>query len=270
VDNSTDGTADFVRQSFPAVEVVERIGPATVPELWGEGILKSRHEIVALTTASMAPEAGWARALLDAYTGNEWAGVGGVVLPGIGLDPLAAAVYWLRYHRYAGRPEAGVASDIPGDNGSYRRSCLAPYTARIKREGFWEYEINQDLTAGGARLFSTPESAVRYLGGESFVEFARQRVVHGRRFGAKRIERLSKARTWLLVALWPLTPVAFLARIVGGASRAGGATSLLRASAPLLWLLLCWSVGELQGYVMGLPHTSAQSARPERAAAERN
>src|SRR5438876_69187 len=81
VDNSTDGTADFVRQRFPAVKVIEKTGSALVPELWGEGVLMSRAEIVALTTANMAPEAGWATALLDVYARDEWAGVGGVVLP---------------------------------------------------------------------------------------------------------------------------------------------------------------------------------------------
>lgn len=269
VDNSTDGTADFVRQGFPTVEVVERTGDALVPELWGHGILMSREEIVALTTGNMAPEAGWAAAVLDAYTRDEWAGVGGVVLPAAGLDALAAAVYWLRYHRYAGRPPASVVRDIPGDNGSYRRSHLTPYTDRIRREGFWEYEINQDLTASGARLFNTPDAAVRYLGGESFVDFARQRLVHGRRFGANRIARLRGVRRWLLVASWPLTPVAFLARIVREASRAGGAASLLRASPPLVCLLMCWSVGELSGYLMGPAPASAKAVRPERQLAER-
>jgi hypothetical protein len=98
------------------------------------------------------------------------------------------------------------------------------------------------------------------VGGESFGDFARQRLVHGRRFGAKRVERLQGARRWLLVAAWPLTPVTFLARIVREAAQAGGGTSLLRASPPLLWLLLCWSVGELQGYLTG------PAVRSERAA----
>jgi hypothetical protein len=139
--------------------------------------------------------------------------------------------------------------DVPGDNGNYRRARLEPYFDRIRREGFWENEINQDLVRSGDQLFTTPAAAVRYVGGESYSTFAHQRVLHGRRFGAKRMAALGGVRGWLLLAAWPLTLMALLARIVRGAAKAGGTASLVRAFPPLVWLLLCWSGGELQGYL---------------------
>jgi glycosyltransferase involved in cell wall biosynthesis len=232
------------------VEFVEH-GPGLVPELWAAGILRSREAIVALTTANMAAEPGWADSLLDVYARETYDAVGGIILPGADLDRSAAAVYWLRYHRYAGRLPAGPVDDIPGDNGSYRRGVLEPAFSRIRREGFWEFEFNQELRRRGGRLYSTPAAAVRYLGGESFGDFARQRVVHGRRFGGKRVAAAPGPRRWLSVAVWPLTPVAFLVRIVREARRAGGSASLARSFGPLIWLLLCWSIGELEGYVLG-------------------
>lgn len=251
VDKSSDGTAEWVRQHFPSIEVLQKTGDVLVPELWAEGVMRSREPIVALTTANMAAEPNWASAILDCYARGEWAGVGGVILPAAGLNPLDAAIYWLRYHRYAGSPEATVVSDIPGDNGSYRCSRLDSYRERIQRDGFWEYEINQSLIKGGARLFSTPGAVVRYIGGESFLDFARQRLMHGCRFGAKRVEHLHGPRRWMLLIAWPLTPFAFLARIVRGAVQAGGAMSLLKSSPPLVVLLMCWSIGEFYGYLVG-------------------
>jgi glycosyltransferase involved in cell wall biosynthesis len=254
VDNSTDGTASYVRQHFPAVHVVRRAGEALIPELWGEGILRSTAEIVGLTTGDMVPDAGWARALLRAYRDESWAGVGGIVLPAVGLGMVDRAVYWLRYSPYAAWRGAGPVDDIPGDNGSYRRAALCPFAQLVRREGFWETEVDALLRAQGAQLLLDSAVLVRYQGGTRFGDFARRRLIHGRRFGAQRISRLRGSQRLLLLAAWPLTPVAFLARIARNARAARGTGSLLGSMPALLPLLLCWSVGELTGYVSGLLH----------------
>lgn len=252
VDNSTDGTADHARRRFPGVEVVERAGGALVPELWGEGIRRSREDVVALTTAEMVADDGWARALLGAYAGRLRAGVGGAILPGPGLRLRERAVYWLRYSRYAAGRVTGPVRDIAADNGSYRRRQLAPFAERVRREGFWENEINAVLCRDGLELFAAPEAIVRYRGGTRFGRFARQRLAHGRRFGRRRMAGLARWQRPFLLAAWPLTPLAFLARIGRDALRAGQAGSLVGALPPLLWLLACWSVGELRGYLAGV------------------
>jgi len=263
VDNSSDGTADYVRQRFPSVEVVERTGRALIPELWGAGILRSSGEIVALTTAQMVPDKQWAQALLQEYARHSWAGVGGVILPAPKLSLPDQAVYWLRYGRYARRTAVGAVGDIPGDNASYRRAQLLPFAERIRREGFWENEVHALLHRRGARLCAAPEATVRYHGGPRFARFARQRLAHGRRFGAQRIVGLGPARRVLLVAVWPFTPLAFLARICRDALGAGGGGSLVRALPALLCLLMCWSLGELLGYLSAGP--KGDSGCPETA-----
>ncbi len=260
VANSSDGTADYVRQHFARVEVVEHRGWALVPELWGDGILRSREEIVALTTAQMVPDAGWARALLREHAGHSWAGVGGPILPAPGLGMLDQAVYWLRYSRYAARQPAGVVHDIAGDNASYRRALLLELSERIRREGFWEHEVHALLRQRGARLSCTPHAVMRYHGGTRFRHFARQRLSHGRRFGAQRIAHLGGIRRLLMPVVWPLTPAVFLARIWRDALRAGGSASLLKAMPVLLCLLICWSAGELLGYLSGKPEAAVAVA----------
>lgn len=269
VDNSTDDTAGYVRQRFPTVEVLSQPGRALIPELWGAGILRSREQVVALTTAQLVPDPGWACALLQAYAGQRWAGVGGIILPAPGLGLVDRAVYWLRYSRFATptTTTTGSVNDIPGDNASYRREELLTFAERIQRDGFWENEVHLLLHRSGALLFATPDAIVRYQGGTPFGYFAHQRIVHGQRFGARRVAGRSMAYRLLFVAAWPLTPIVFLARIWREAHGAGGGRSLISALPVLLCLLMCWSVGELLGYLSARPGRSDGSERSERAVA---
>jgi len=261
--------ADIVRQRFPSIDVVLRPRQALTPELWGEGVLRSREAVIALTTADMVPEPGWARALLTRYEREPWAAVGGVILPTPDLRPLDAAIYWLRYHRFGPRMPAGAVRDIAGDNGSYRRDAVGPYLDRIARDGFWENELNQDLVAAGRALCLEPAAVVRYQGGESFGLFARQRLVHGRRFGIERFERTSGLRRWLLLLAWPLTPAALLTRVVRGALAAQAVGSVIPALVPLTGLVACWSSGELLGYLAAAAHVRRRRplAKPSTGAA---
>jgi hypothetical protein len=264
VTSSGDHLADAVRESFPSVEVVQRPAHALVPELWGEGFTRSQEAVIALTTADMLPAAGWAAALLRRYEREPWAAVGGVILPSPDLGPLAAAIYWLRYHRFAS-PPAGAVHDIAGDNGSYYREALSPYFERIARDGFWENELNQDLVAAGKRLCLETEAAVHYQG-ESFTAFARQRLTHGRRFGSQRFERTSGVRRWLLLAAWPLTPAAMLVRILRGALAARALPGLVPSLPALLGLIACWSTGELLGYLSSAAHAVRRPSLADRSA----
>ncbi len=249
VDNSVDGTAELVRRRFPGVILIEQSGQALVPQLWGVGVLGCQEDIVALTTAEMRPAEQWARELLQAYARGQWAGVGGSILPSPGLSAKHQAVYWLRYSRHVRQPAASPVRDIAADNGSYRRASLTPYEDFIRREGYWEHEINQQLSRHGERLYFIPSALMYYLGGTRLADFAAQRLAHGRRFGLQRQAGRPRLWRWLMVAAWPLATSAFLARIVANALRAGGGRSLARSLPVLVYLLGCWSVGELQGTV---------------------
>ncbi|HLZ26053.1 MAG TPA: hypothetical protein VKV73_01880 [Chloroflexota bacterium] len=251
VTNAPDASQDALRRAFPSVDIVCCPDAELVPHLWGAGVLRGREGLVALTTSEMVPATGWATALLAHHREHAWAGVGGAILPAPGLGPVDAAIYWLRYHRFADEPADGPVSDIAGDNACYRRSALAPYLDRIARDGFWEYELNQTLLAAGQRLCLAPEAAVRYVGGESFGVFARQRLTHGQRFGRERVAHATRLRRWLLLATWPLTPAVLLARVLRGAAAARSLRPLVPAMPALLTLIGCWSVGELFGYVHG-------------------
>lgn len=255
VDNSADGTAEAVRAKFPAVELIALDGPRLVPELWAAGVLRCEEPLIALTNAHMLQAPGWAAALRAAFGRGDWAGVGGPIRQGRRLGVVDRAIYWLRYSRYAADGQAGPAGDIAGDNAAYQRAAIAPYTERIRAAGFWENEIHTLLHAEGKALAWAPAASAAYQGGESFFPFAAQRIAHGRRFGAERMRLRTGLRKLLTIAVWPLTPFVFFARIAANTRRAGGAADLAAVLPLLLALLACWSGGELLGYLLGSPDT---------------
>jgi hypothetical protein len=241
--------SDQLQEACPSVEIVHRPGQALVPELWAAGVAHSREGVVALSTAEMRAEPGWAAAMLARYGRESWAAVGGPILPAQHLTPLDTAIYWLRYHRFARLDPAHAVSDIAGDNASYRREALSPHFDTIVCNGFWENELNRDLVAAGAQLCLDPTAKVSYAGGESFAVFARQRLAHGRRFGIERFRYASVLRRVLLLAIWPATPLALVARILRAAVTSTSPMHLATALPPLCALVACWSAGELLGYL---------------------
>ena len=264
VDNSTDGTASVVRERFPGVDLVERSGAALVPELWAEGLLRARQPVVALTTAQMAVDPGWARALIQHHQERAWAGVGGPIFPARGLRLPDQAVYWLRFAQWGGENCRGIIRELAGDNASYRRARVLDFGETIRRDGFWETEFHAWLRQSDERLCAARDASARFLGHTAIREFAGQRLIHGRRFGARRIASVSFARRSLFVLAWPLTPAAFLARLFARARRVGGTTSFVRSLPWLLYLLAWWSTGELLGYLSGDVANASEGCHSER------
>lgn len=76
LDASTDASAERAERVGGAMVV--RCGPGTlVPDLWGEGIRRSRGRWVALTTGHCTVPKGWARALMGVLrAGAAGAGAG--------------------------------------------------------------------------------------------------------------------------------------------------------------------------------------------------
>lgn len=253
VDNSRDGTADLVRRDFPWVTIVRAAGPRLIPELWGEGVLRARGPIVALSTAQAVPGPTWARAHLRAHQDGAWAGVGGPISLEPSLGSLDRAVYWLRFARWNLPAYQGPVRDVAGDNASYRRAALAPYEERIRAEGFWENEINHELRRAHAEFFAAPEATCAFVGGTEWRSFAAQRLIHGRRFGQSRLAGASRARRAFRIVTWPGTPLVFLGRLLAQARASGSTADILRVLPALCCCLGAWSAGELLGYVAGPP-----------------
>jgi hypothetical protein len=249
VDNSRDGTAAMVRRDFPWVRVVPVSGTKLVPELWGIGLLEGTSPIVGLLTAQTVPGPTWARAHLRAHRAERVAAVGGPIARSPDLPPLDEAVYWLRFARWNLPSIRGSVLDVAGDNASYRLDVLQPYRERIRRDGFWENEVNHELRQHRLAFFAAQEAECTFVGGTAFRSFARQRLIHGRRFGAGRIAGVGRTTRILRIVTWPGTPIVFFGRLFRQAQASGATRDFIRALPLLGCCLAAWSIGELLGYL---------------------
>lgn len=248
VDDSHDGTARIVETVFGDVRLVKTGEPSLVPELWARGAERAAGKIVAFTTAHHVPDARWVSETLRHHRSG-YAAVGGAIE---NLEPSSVAqwaIYFLRYTPYMPPFPPHRATQVAGDNASYKRWVLDEY-ADLIREGFWETVVNDRLRQDGHSLLLTPE--IRVYHGRPFGvrAFCRQRLVHGRKFGAERVARASLVRRLLYVGASPLIPLVFLTKIARQVLEKGRHGRAFVLSLPLLMLfLLCWSLGELHGYL---------------------
>jgi hypothetical protein len=247
-DNSTDGTAEFVRERFPDVELLTLPARALVPELWAAGIARSRGHIVAITSAQCVPATDWVSRVIEAHA-TDVAAVGGAIKPDEAAGAVQWAIYFCRYSRYMLPFPAGPVDDLAGDNASYKRLALDACQSAW-RNGFWEPTVHAAIRQAGGRLRLDPTVVVHHRGVSTLTGFLRQRVRHGHAFG--RARELAGIRRGLYALAGPAIPALLLTRIVRGVTRRRRyRRALLRALPALTLFLTGWAAGELTGYLRG-------------------
>src|SRR5437763_6083285 len=250
VANSTDGTADVLRERFPEVSVMHLPPSALIPELWAAGIGASHGDAVAITTAHCVPSERWMAAMLDALAGPA-AGVGGAIDNDPDGSAVDWAVYFCRYAAYMPPVREGFAAEIAGDNAAYKRRAIDA-CAGVWRDGFWEAAVHAELRQAGERLWLAPAALVCHKRSFDFAGFLRQRFVHGMRYGRDRCREIGGAGRWLRALTSPLIPAVLLFRIVRQVRRKRRhGKELARALPFLLAFLAAWTSGELIGTLRG-------------------
>ena len=219
---------------------------ALVPEMWRDGIAASRAPRVALSVVDCLPDAGWLAALLAADL-ESYCAVGGAIDCDPSGDGVSLAVYLLRYARY-GRPfDPLETDDLPGDNALYDRIVLLRHQGAYA-DGFWEPEIHALLAREGRRMLRDPAIVALHHNSYGVLEFAAQRLAHGRRFGRDRAAAMPPLRRMLYLAASPAVPFILAAKVmrIGLAGRATR-QALPRAAPALGLFLLSWGAGEMRG-----------------------
>ncbi|MEO5580740.1 MAG: hypothetical protein ABIR58_08775, partial [Gemmatimonadaceae bacterium] len=212
----------------------------------GLGRANGRH-IAFMTGHSTVPQ-NWARDLM-ASLGGDVAGAGGPLVLSVNSSLTDAAIYFLRYSAFMPAAEAfpHPAKEIAGDNAMYRGDILRSHSDSFA-DGFWEVPFHHLIHAEGYSLMMVPGAAIDF--GRSFTlsAISSQRFAHGRHFGAWRanVGGTSKIR---IMAAAPVVPFLLLARMASRVVRSRPRMlARFGASSPLiLWLGICWALGEARG-----------------------
>jgi hypothetical protein len=232
------------------VRLLVRSSAGLVPQLWGHGIAQSRGRIIAITIAGCVPDPGWIDALLDAHEGAD-AAVGGPIVQAEGAPLSDRALAFARYGAYLPPVSASATAEVPGDNGSYKRSAIEAGLASIAADGFWEAEVNAMLRATGQTLRMLPRMRMTHTHSFGAGAFCRQRWQHGRLFGAGRARRLPLPARVVRAALAPVTLAVMTARAAGHARRAGMLSQFIPVLPVVVLFYACWVAGESAGLLAG-------------------
>jgi hypothetical protein len=218
-----------------------------VPELWRDGIELARGTIVALTISQMVPASDWVGSIISEHEQHD--AVGGAIDPGSDLRLVDWAEYFCRYAGDMPPFRPTDRDDLPGDNASYKRTLLLE-AAEALRTGFWEPVIHPALRRRGVALWHTPELLVRQGRSSGFEAFARQRLVHGRRYGHQRGAGFSRVRNGLGFLASPLVPFLMTGRLARHVFVKRRHRARLVASLPLVFALnSVWAYAEARGHL---------------------
>lgn len=244
-----DGNAGAeLREIFPGAQIVAGPNGALTPHLWGLGIARARTPWVGLGIGDCSPAGDWLEVVDAQIAGHpEAAGFGGPIAPPVGGGGRLWAIFYLRYSAYL-ESAAGAAEEIPGDNAVYRREDLERHW-RDRADGFWEVLLHRELRAAGRGLRFVPELQMRLEAAPSLSTMARERLRHGRHFGATRPLAPPRRIAAALAspALLPLLLIRLARRQARLRPEWRGRWRL--ALPALLVLLAAWSCGEMLGYL---------------------
>ena len=251
IDSSTDSSAEIAGR-FEQITLIQKEPGYLVPELWKMGIDLAGGQLVAFTTANFIPASNWVSELRT-FLHSDHAAIGGVFEKLVPDAISQWAIYFLRYSAYLPSALSRPVSQVASDNAVYQHWVFEKY-GKLIEHGFWEHPVNRELVADGYSLLLTPELKVSMGYFSLPTEFFLQRFLHGRAFGAERALRLSPAKRLIYIFVSPFIPVILLTRVSLQVMKSKSQLVKFFFSMPwILFYISGWSLGELSGYLFGVP-----------------
>lgn len=251
VDQSDDGTSKFVENRFPDVRLIKFPRPALIPELWSAGIAASSGEIIAITIAQFIPADNWITSIIETLK-PPYSAVGGAIENSDTAFLRDWALYFCRYSNYMLPFAKREVNDMAGDNAAYNRDALEPYKETFEK-GFWENMVNAAMVKDGLKILLTPDIVAVHKKSFGVIPFSVQRFSHGYHYGKDRLPDLLIIKRFIYILISPLIPLVHFKRILQRVLQRNRHKVKLALSSPMLFLfIMCWSLGELCGYISGI------------------
>jgi len=250
-DPSLEGI-DEVARRFPEAIVSSHPAERTPLELSAAAVRLCESDVLLLTEDHCIPSANWVHAMLAARAPGR-AVIGGRIEIRSGASAVDWAFYYVDFFRYAAPVTNGPSPTLTVCNVAYERAQLEAIRD-LWSTSFEEPAVHNELRRRFGALWLTAESEVTMRRSVSFAEGLRERYAFGRIFGHTRVARVSTSRRWMYAALAAALPLLLLGRMTAKAMMSSRLfVSFVRAFVPVLALVLCWSWGELLGYVTKRP-----------------
>jgi len=216
VDDSTDGTADLIRRSFPSVRLLMLSERAPIGRKRNMGVRAARGRIVAFTDSDCAPEPDWL-AWLSFFHRRDIAVAGGAVVAPRNCTPRQLAEHVLSFHDYLpGLPPRRVHT-VPTCNAAFKKRWL------MDSGLFPEVDVCEDVVASarirarGGRVVFRPEARVVHFphyrrGSAAFYDYQKHLAAGWVR--ARRDYRLPYHRLASAPFVWLAGPARLAATVV--------------------------------------------------------
>lgn len=216
-------------------------------QLWGVAASRCRASAIAFLHGHAPPAPGWGQAMLAALGSN--GALCGPVEPSFEPTDRRIIGYLVEYCQFH-RPVSAALSEVPGNNLILDRSMLPPVD-QLLRAGFSKTAM---LSAGTLRPTWVNDALVRHQRPFALLPFCRRRFHHGRAYGAARLSQTGTARRIVLIAATPVLPLLRVIRIIRHGWRHSALRgAIIRRLPAMLLTELCWSAGELTGYITAHP-----------------
>lgn len=224
------------------------------------GLRLAKGKIIAMTEDHATPAPDWVEQILKAHE-KPYQIIGGAIENGVD-EPLNWAWYYCDFGRY-GRPfPAGEINYVSDVNVSYKKEALDS-VKEIWYEAYRETILHWTLQEQGAKLILDENIAVYQERPKiSLLNAFRERVQWGRVFAETRVAVSSIFRRFIYAVGSIILPPLLLFRVVRNMNRHQRSFKQIIQTLPFAFLLLVgWSLGELLGYVSGVPDVMANELK---------
>ncbi len=237
--------------SFCGTHIVEIGDMTSTARARAAGVQRAIAPVVAFVEDHAFPAKGWAEALIQTHR-EPWAAVGPMMANANPQSLVSWVNLIIEYAEWMEPVPAGIASHLPGHNGSYKRALLLEYGDQLEAMLEAESILQWDLRAKGHQLYLEPAAKTYHQNFSAPVSWVALRLNGGRLFAASRSRTWSPLKRLLYALAAPLIPVVRFRRIVRELRRPGRASYLMPRVLPLLFAgLVVDGTGEMIGYAFG-------------------